>query len=359
MLKRALIGLASCAALFAGAAQGQDLKVGSTAPALEHVEWVKGEAVSEFRSGQIYVLDFWATWCGPCVASIPHINELQKEYKDRGVNVIAVAIWPREGMVPTVDFVEKKGDGMDYRVAEDVDGKTALAYMEAAGQAGIPTVMVVGRDGTVQWIGHPMELDNVLEPIVDGEFDAASYAKKQEEDRQRQLELQMKARPHIMALQQGMQGEDWGKVSEAVDALIELDRENFAQAAAFKYIALVKSGESQEAARWGAQVASTLYADQPQMLNMFAWMMVDPEGPLTPEEVDAKLAVTVAEKASALTDDADPNVLDTLARAHYLAGDMARAVEMQRKAVELCEMEALKADLEKRLAEYEKAASAG
>ncbi len=359
MLKRALIGLACGAALVAGTAQAQDLKVGTDAPDLAHVEWIKGEPVSEFKSGQIYILDFWATWCGPCVASIPHINELQQEYRDEGVHVIAVAIWPRPGMTPTSEFVEKQGDKMDYRVAEDIDGKTAAAYMDAAGQGGIPTVMVVGRDGAVQWIGHPMGLDEVIGPIVEGEFDAAAYAKKQEEERQRQMELRAKAQPHLMALQQGMQSEDWSRVSSAVDELIELDRETFAGAATYKYIALAKSGDEEAAARWGAQIASTLFADNADALNEFAWMIVAPGGPLTGDEVDAKLAVTVAEKASALTEDADANVLDTLARAHFLAGNLDRAVEMQRKAVELCEIEALKSDLEERLAEYEKAASAG
>ena len=65
------------------------LAVGDRAPALTVEKWVKGEPVTGFEKGKTYVVEFWATWCGPCIASMPHLSALQKEYKDK-VTIIGV-----------------------------------------------------------------------------------------------------------------------------------------------------------------------------------------------------------------------------------------------------------------------------
>jgi len=58
------------------------LNVGDPAPALTSGEFVKGEPVKEFAKGKTYVVEFWATWCGPCRASIPHLSKLQEQNHD-------------------------------------------------------------------------------------------------------------------------------------------------------------------------------------------------------------------------------------------------------------------------------------
>jgi len=65
------------------------LTIGSKAPALDVEHWVQnGEGkfskVTDFQKDKVYVVEFWATWCGPCVASMPHIVEMQKEYSEKG-----------------------------------------------------------------------------------------------------------------------------------------------------------------------------------------------------------------------------------------------------------------------------------
>jgi thiol-disulfide isomerase/thioredoxin len=139
--------------------------------------------VERFEPGKVYVLDFWATWCGPCIDSFPRLTRLQKKYADKGVTVIGVSIW-EEDQGAVEPFVKARSDAMGYSVALDdvpanavekgqrerADGKVATAWMRAAGQNLIPTVFIVGRDGKIAWIGGPNEMDEPLERVVAGKW---------------------------------------------------------------------------------------------------------------------------------------------------------------------------------------------
>ncbi len=172
----------ACVIAVAGSAFAQSLAPGKPAPAITVKEWIKGSKIAKLEKNKTYVVEFWATWCGPCIQSIPHITETAKKYKGK-VTFLGVSIW--EGPENVKPFVEKMGDKMDYNVAYggNQDGM-AVDWMRASGQNGIPTAFIV-KDGVVQWIGHPMELEKPLEEIVAGKFDLAAhqadFAKKAEE----------------------------------------------------------------------------------------------------------------------------------------------------------------------------------
>ena len=82
MLKRITFLGAILLAGFPSALLAKQLVLGDPAPKLEVKEFVKGDVVKGFDKGKIYVVEFWATWCGPCRVSIPHLTEMQKQHPD-------------------------------------------------------------------------------------------------------------------------------------------------------------------------------------------------------------------------------------------------------------------------------------
>ena len=145
-----------------GLAAEPTLKVGDPAPKLQTGKWVQGEPITAFKEGKAYIVEFWATWCGPCRVSIPHLNEIHDKYKDKGLVVIGQDCWERDDSL-VAPFVKKMAEKMTYRVALDdkttnEKGQMAQTWMAAAGRNGIPSAFLVDTKGIIAWIGHPMEL---------------------------------------------------------------------------------------------------------------------------------------------------------------------------------------------------------
>lgn len=364
MLKR-LMTLAGAGLLAASAAAQTgmpepSLQVGDEAPALEHVNWLHGDPISEYESGQIYVLDFWATWCGPCIRAMPTIKELHNEYADDGVNIVGVAIWPREQMAPTADWVEEREDEIPYRMAEDIENKTADAFMRAAGRNGIPTVMVVDGAGKLAWMGHPMSgLGDVLEKMVAGEWDADSYAEMQ----RRQAEVEQKSQGLMREFQAAMMAESWDKVASVADELYALDEQQFKPALIYKYVALVMGEKGEEADRLGTDMVTGVFAGDAQALDNLAWIIVGPDSPMSMEQRDLELAVTAADRSIEVQGGPAPSALDTKARALFLMERHEDAVATQKDALAALEerfggqpgYESMRGELQTRLTEYESA----
>ena len=87
----------------------EKLKPGDPAPPLTVSTWLHGAEVKKFEPGQVYVVEFWATWCGPCRQIMPHMGDLQDEYRDKGVTFIGFASEANDKEAKVNAFVARQG----------------------------------------------------------------------------------------------------------------------------------------------------------------------------------------------------------------------------------------------------------
>lgn len=150
-------------------APSPSLNIGDPAPPLRVREWIKGPPVQRFKKGHVYVVEFWATWCKPCIAAIPHLSGLAAKYKDK-VRILGIDIYENKSTSPAKvkAFVDSMGHRMDYQVAIGDSSFMAACWLDASEeQQGIPKSFVVNSEGRLAWIGHPSKLDEILPQIVD------------------------------------------------------------------------------------------------------------------------------------------------------------------------------------------------
>jgi thiol-disulfide isomerase/thioredoxin len=131
-------------AFSAGGGDSQDpqlLKPGVMAP-----EWTLKDAagkvhrLSDFK-GKLVLMDFWATWCGPCRLSMPEIGKIYREYGAKGVVVLGMNVW--ENADP-VKFM--RDNGYDYTLLLKADGVAAAYQVQA-----IPAVYLIDGDGRIYY----------------------------------------------------------------------------------------------------------------------------------------------------------------------------------------------------------------
>jgi thiol-disulfide isomerase/thioredoxin len=338
-------------------ASAQELGVGSKAPALSVEEWIQGEAVPALQPGHVYVVEFWATWCPPCRTSIPHINELSNKYKEK-ITVLGIAGSERykeldAGRTVLADFVKGQADKMTYRVAFDTDRSMSKDWMAPAGQGGIPTAFIVDGTGTIAWIGHPMSMDKPLESIVAGKWDLKAEAKKAKEEKI----LGEKANALLKVAGPAMQASDYAAAIAACDKAFAEEPKLEEKLGSMKFQALIKKKDYTGVTAYGTKLLGGAFKDNAQGLNAIAWMIVDPED-ATIEQRDYKLAIAAGTRACEL-EPKNAGILDTLATAHFGNGEIAKAVELQTKAVELAKGTDMEKDLAERLETFKKASVKG
>ncbi|WP_442506766.1 TlpA disulfide reductase family protein [Novipirellula sp. SH528] len=139
-------------------------------------EWIQGEGPTSFEPGKVYMFECWATWCGPCIALIPHVNGLHEKYYDKGLRVYGMSSWEDDkGKVEK--FVHKKGAGMSYPVAYTGEGSAfETQWLKAAGVKAIPYAFIV-RNGKLLLSTEASRLtDSLVETLLSGDEGAKQAA---------------------------------------------------------------------------------------------------------------------------------------------------------------------------------------
>lgn len=149
-----------------GAAAGVEVgyKAGMRAPDFTLTEVTTGEQISlsQFK-GQPVLVNFWATWCGPCRLEMPHLQDAYEEYQDQGFTVIAVDAKIDDGREAVLSFVDELV--LTFPVVKDATGEVETNKYNVVGY---PTSVFIDREGIIQYVHRgPMTKDFIEEKLQD------------------------------------------------------------------------------------------------------------------------------------------------------------------------------------------------
>jgi len=318
------------------------LGVGDAAPALKATKWLQGDEVTAFKKDHVYVVEFWATWCGPCIVMMPHMSELQQQYK-KDVTFIGFSAKDKSNTEEKVsEFVKKRGPKLKYTFAFEDGRDTYDSYMKAAKQGGIPCSYVVDKAGKIAYIGHPMYLDVVLPKVVTGKWDKESLQEVKE------IEKEVNG---LFRMPQDAEPEEKLAKFTAFDKKHPL-LSKIPYFTGTKLSLMVEAKKPEEAKKAAEKILEgAIKGDDTRAMQTVSASMRSP-GAKDNKDLMA-LSLKAAEALLKSAGDKDMLALYNMAETQFAKGDKEKAKEYGKKAVEAADNPGNKKFLEDRLKAYE------
>ncbi|HUU83946.1 MAG TPA: TlpA disulfide reductase family protein [Phycisphaerae bacterium] len=303
-----------------------ELSVGDPAPKFTIDTWLEGAAEDPAagKGEKIYVLDFWATWCLPCIYQMPELAEFQRAYRDQGVVVIGVT-GPVQGqqLEQVRQFLKARPGGVGYTIGWDSSMRMWDNFLTAAGSEGIPYLFVIGRDGRIAYHGYESpKAKDAVNDLVAGTFDMErAVARAQNEPKIRQKFAQLNL---------AVMMKNWTQATALLDEVLELDPTN-EQALMWGYqIRVNEMGPTADVRAWVQAFIDKHSKDTASLAAMARLlMMIEEPGERLPD-----LMLRAARGAHDAGGGKDAEATEIYARAAFRVGHLDEAIRLQTLAVE-------------------------
>lgn len=312
-------------------------------------EWLSGQPVLEFEPGRFYLVEFWASWCGNCIGEMQHLSELQERYGAAGLTVVSMTSMdadnPREDILA---FVAQHASDVPFPLGLDASGDAWKVYMQASGQAGLPAAFLVDRTGRIADISHPSDMVIPIARLAAGTWDPVEGPKDIKAMRTERNRISIRAR--------SVKADKAEDLLNQIEAFVERWPEVASDVQAERYAPLLAAGRLAQAGQLGRElVQDAIDRRDTGFLYQFAQAIVDEKARLAHQ--DLSLALWAAEVAVILDEKQNAFLLDTLARTHFLIGGLDRAIDLQRRAVDIAKADdgygIMAFGFQKRLKEYQ------
>ncbi|MCH8823646.1 MAG: TlpA family protein disulfide reductase [Planctomycetes bacterium] len=341
MKLKSILCAAICSIAMANGALANDLlTVGDLAKPLKITHWLKGKEVTKLEPGKVYVLEFWATWCGPCIANMEHLSEAQEKYQDRNVKVIGLSDEPLQ---KTVKFLlgkygkaqKPQNERIRYALATDPDRSVHKDYFDAAGLRGIPSVFIIGKDARIEWIGHPTDMDPVLEAVVEDRWDR----NKLKDEIKAEQESQKALKDASKRLTNAREDERWEDMIVELEGLIALGHDGYIPTKLAIILSKVK--DRKRGYVYANELIKRAWDDNHWLLAQVAYAVTHgistgggKDKYIVDENMrDYELGVTTLTRANEITNWESYSYLASLAKVEFKSKRLNQAVEHQAMAV--------------------------